>query len=45
MHAEYIALSTTMRDLIPITNALNEECESLKIKRSDETKIVRVFED
>jgi hypothetical protein len=45
MHAEYIALSTTMRDLIPITNVLNEVCDSLKIKRSDETKIVRVFED
>ena len=45
MHAEYIALSTSMRELVPITNALNDICESLGIKRDDETKIVRVFED
>jgi hypothetical protein len=45
MHAEYIALSTAMRDLIPITNTLNDICNKLNIEREQESKIVRVFED
>jgi hypothetical protein len=45
MHAEYIALSTTMRVLIPINNVLNDICNSLGIERDDENKIVRVYED
>ena len=45
MHAEYIALSTAMRDLIPITNTLNDICNKFNIEREQESKIVRVFED
>ena len=43
MHAEYIALSTSMRELVPIRNALNDICESLGIKRDDETKNRKSF--
>ena len=45
MMAEYIALSTGMRELIPLIDLFDEICEVLKIHRSKETKIVRVFED
>ena len=45
MHAEYIALSTAMRDLYPILNLMNEVCEVLKIERDESTKIVKAYED
>ena len=45
MHAEYIALSTGMRELLPVTETFNEICENLKVQRSDEAKVVRAYED
>ena len=45
MHAEYIALSMSLRELLPISRLLNEICERTKIERDDDTKICRVFED
>jgi hypothetical protein len=45
MHAEYIALSTGMRELLPIKRLLEEICNILEIEQSDETKVSKVFED
>ena len=45
MHAEYVALSTTMRDLIPIKTTLDDLCEGTNIDREQEQKLVTVFED
>ena len=45
MHAEYIALSTSMRELIPVQNVLNDICSALKIERDEATKIATVHED
>jgi hypothetical protein len=45
MHAEYIALSTGMRELIPIKNTLDDICDTFKIHRDKHTQIVKVFED
>ena len=45
MMAEYIALSTGMRELLPTINVFNEICDALSIERSDESKVVRAFED
>jgi len=45
MHAEYIALSMSLRELLPISRLLNEICERTKIERDDDTRICRVFED
>jgi hypothetical protein len=45
MHAEYIALSTGMRDLLPIKNVLEEICEILGIERDDSTRVTKVYED
>ena len=45
MHAEYIALSTGMRELLPVTETFNEICENLKVQRSYEAKVVRAYED
>jgi hypothetical protein len=45
MHAEYVALSTGMRDLIPIKNILEEVCEILGIERSESTRVTKVYED
>ena len=45
MHAEYIALSTGMRDLLPIKNVLEEICEVLEIERDDSTRVTKVYED
>jgi hypothetical protein len=45
MHAEYIALSMSLRELLPISRLLNEICERTNIQRDDDTKICRVFED
>jgi hypothetical protein len=45
MHAEYIALSTGMRELIPIKNTLDDICQTFKIRRDKHTQIVKVFED
>jgi len=45
MHAEYIALSMSLRELLPISRLLNEICERTNIKRDDDTKICQVFED
>ena len=45
MHSEYIALSTGMRELLPVTETFNEICDALKIKRSEDSKVVRAYED
>ena len=45
MMAEYIALSTGMRELIPLIDIFNEICVSLNIERGEDSKVVRVFED
>ena len=45
MMAEYVALSTGMRELLPLTELFNEICSSLKIKRTEKSKVVRAFED
>ena len=45
MHSEYIALSTGMRKLLPVTETFNEICEALKLKRSENAKVVRAYED
>ena len=45
MHAEYIALSTSMRELIPVQNILDDLCKVLSIKRDEATKLVTVHED
>ena len=45
MHAEYIALSTGMRELLPVKTILKEICEVLQIERHDDTRVTKVFED
>ena len=45
MHAEYIALSMSLRELLPISRLLNEICDELSINRDESTKICRVYED
>jgi hypothetical protein len=45
MHAEYIALSTGMRELLPVKRLLNEICIILELDRNDETKVTKVYED
>ena len=45
MHAENIALSTGMRDLVPIKNTLEDICSKFKIKRDPQTRIIKVWED
>ena len=45
MHAEYIALSMSFRELLPVSRLLNEICERTNIQRDEDTKICRVFED
>ena len=45
MHAEYIALSTGMRELIPVKHCLEYLCKRLNIQRSPETKCIKVWED
>ena len=45
MHSEYIALSTGMRELLPVTDNFHEICDALKIQRSNDSKVVRVYED
>ena len=45
MHAEYIALSTGMRELLPVKNLLEEVCKNFGIERDREAKVVKVYED
>ena len=45
MHAEYIALSTGMRELIPVKNTLEHICEVFKISRDAKTQLIKVWED
>ncbi len=45
MMAEYIALSTGMRELLPTINLFGEICDSLGIDRPKESRVVRAFED
>ena len=45
MHAEYIALSTSLRELIPIKSLLEEVSTLFHIQRDDTTRVIRVFED
>ena len=44
-HLEYIALSYGMRELIPTKRQVDELCTALKIRRDDNTKIVKIHED
>ena len=45
MMSEYVALSTGMRELIPTMNIFKEICDAFHIKRSEESQLVRIFED
>jgi Reverse transcriptase (RNA-dependent DNA polymerase) len=45
LEAEYIALSTSMRTLIPLRALVAEVCNGLQIVRSTESKVSTVFED
>ena len=45
MHAEYISLSNSLRDLIPIQQLLEELTEKFGLQREEETHIARVWED
>lgn len=45
MHAEYIALSTGMRELLPVKQCLEYLCMKLTISRDPETKVIKVWED
>jgi hypothetical protein len=45
MHAEYIALSSGMRELLPVSNVFNDVCEHLKIHRDDSARILKAYED
>ena len=45
MHAEYIALSTGMRELMPIKNTFEYICNNMKIKVPPSSKVIRVWED
>ena len=41
MYAECIAISTGMRELLPIKTLLEEICIALDLKRDDNSKVVR----
>lgn len=45
MHAEYIALSSGMRELLPVANVFNDVCDGLNVTRSEESRIIKTFED
>ena len=45
MHAEYVALSTGMRDLLPVNQILEEICNILEVEREDDVKVIKVHED
>ncbi len=45
MMAEYIALSTGMQELLPTIDVFNEICDAFSIEHSDQSKVVRAFED
>jgi hypothetical protein len=45
MHAEYVALSQGMRELIPVKRQVDELCGVLHVIRDEETKLVKVHED
>ena len=45
MMAEYIALSSGMRQLLPTIDLFNEICEKLNITRDKNDTVVNVFED
>ena len=45
MMAEYIALSSGMRQLLPTIDLFNEICENLNIARDKNDTVVKVFED
>ena len=45
MHAEYVALSSGMQELVPVRNTLEHICTVFDIKRSENTKLIKVWED
>ena len=45
MHAEYIALSTGMRELLPVSKILDEICTIFDVDRNEEVKVIKVHED
>ena len=45
MHAEYIALSNLLQDLIPIQQLLDELTDKFDLQRDKKTCIARVWED
>lgn len=45
MHAEYIALSSGMRELLPVSNVFDDVCKNLNIHRDDSAKILKAYED
>ena len=45
MHAEYIALSTGMRELLPAKNLLKELCCILDLEYNNDTRVTKVYED
>lgn len=45
MHAEYIALSSGMRELIPVRNVFHDVCNGLHIPIPSDTNVIKVYED
>jgi hypothetical protein len=46
MEAEYVALSTSCRDLFPLIDITNELCTALKVKMQTDTQMhIKIHED
>jgi len=45
MHAEYIALSSGMRELLPIKQVFDNICTEFQIDRTKSTTVTKVWED
>ena len=45
MHAEYVALSSGMRELLPVKGTLEHICQIFDIDRDSKAKVIRVWED
>ena len=46
MEAEYVALSTSCRDLFPLINITNELCTALQVEMQAETHMhIKIHED
>jgi len=45
LHAENVDVSNGMCDLLPMSDVFNKLCEYLKVERSEESRVIRAFED